>query len=58
MPTHPEPAAPSYEGRRLPRPEEEVVDEGLAFDLGIFVSRRGGYTGTLAVGVDTGTVRR
>ncbi|MUN62647.1 3,4-dioxygenase subunit beta [Kocuria sediminis] len=29
-----------YEGRRLPRPEEEVVDQGLDFDLGTLVSRR------------------
>ena len=30
----------TYEGRRLPRPDEEVVDQGLAFDLGTLVSRR------------------
>ncbi|MEX5272152.1 intradiol ring-cleavage dioxygenase [Kocuria sabuli] len=30
----------TYEGRRLPRPEEEVVDQGLGFDLGTLVSRR------------------
>ena len=33
------PDAPSYQGRVLPRPEEEVVDQGLAFDLGT-LSRR------------------
>jgi protocatechuate 3,4-dioxygenase beta subunit len=30
----------TYEGRRLPRPEDEVVDQGLGFDLGTLVSRR------------------
>ena len=30
----------SYEGRRLPRPEEEVVDQGLAFDIGTLMDRR------------------
>lgn len=30
----------TYEGRRLPRPEEEVVDQGLGFDIGTLVSRR------------------
>ena len=30
---------PSYEGRRLPRPGEEVVDQGLAFDLGTLARR-------------------
>jgi protocatechuate 3,4-dioxygenase beta subunit len=37
-----DPGAPtSYEGRRLPRPDEEVVDQGLGFDLGTLRSRRG-----------------
>ena len=31
---------PSYQGRPLPRPEEELVDQGLAFDLGTLVDRR------------------
>ncbi len=31
---------PVYEGRRLPRPDEEVVDQGLGFDLGTLMSRR------------------
>ena len=31
----------SYEGRTLPRPDEEVVDQGLGFDLGTLHSRRG-----------------
>ncbi|SNY61735.1 intradiol ring-cleavage dioxygenase [Paractinoplanes atraurantiacus] len=29
-----------YEGRRLPRPDEELTDQGLAFDLGTVMSRR------------------
>ncbi|GID30277.1 intradiol ring-cleavage dioxygenase [Paractinoplanes brasiliensis] len=31
---------PVYQGRRLPRPDEEVVDQGLGFDLGTLVNRR------------------
>ncbi|QIM21666.1 intradiol ring-cleavage dioxygenase [Phycicoccus sp. HDW14] len=31
---------PTYEGRPLPRPEDEVVDQGLAFDLGTLFDRR------------------
>lgn len=31
----------SYEGRPLPRPRDEVVDQGLGFDLGTLRSRRG-----------------
>ena len=39
MPTHiPEPdqspQGPRYEGRLLDRPEEEVVDQGVSFDMG------------------------
>ncbi len=30
----------TYEGRRLPRPHDEVVDQGLGFDLGTLRSRR------------------
>ena len=30
----------TYEGRPLPRPHDEVVDQGLAFDLGTLLSRR------------------
>ena len=30
----------SYEGRPLPRPRDEVVDQGLGFDLGTLHSRR------------------
>ncbi|RBL80684.1 3,4-dioxygenase subunit beta, partial [Streptomyces cavourensis] len=28
------PEGPAYEGRLLPHPQEEVVDQGLGFDLG------------------------
>ena len=31
---------PTYQGRALPRPEDEVVDQGLAFDVGTLLSRR------------------
>jgi len=53
----------SYEGRRLPRPEDEVVDQGLGFDLGTLLNRRrmlgifglGATTvGLAACGVSTG----
>jgi protocatechuate 3,4-dioxygenase beta subunit len=40
VPQHPQPAVPTYEGRPLPRPEEEVVDQGLVFDMGTHLSRR------------------
>lgn len=44
---------PTYEGRPLARPEEEVVDQGLAFDLGTLMSRRRllGVLGLGAAGV-------
>jgi protocatechuate 3,4-dioxygenase beta subunit len=29
-----------YEGRVLPRPDEEIVEQGLAFDVGTMVTRR------------------
>ena len=32
--------APTYEGRPLPRPDDEVVDQGLGFDVGTLLSRR------------------
>ncbi|WP_369134798.1 intradiol ring-cleavage dioxygenase [Modestobacter sp. I12A-02662] len=34
------PSGLAYEGRRLPRPHEEVADQGLGFDLDTLVSRR------------------
>ncbi|MCX5035558.1 intradiol ring-cleavage dioxygenase [Streptomyces coelicoflavus] len=37
---HQTPDGPAYQGRLLPHPEEEVVDQGLKFDLGTLVSRR------------------
>jgi protocatechuate 3,4-dioxygenase beta subunit len=38
---HPRPdRTPIYEGRPLPRPDEELVDQGLGFDVGTLLSRR------------------
>ncbi|MGY4858608.1 intradiol ring-cleavage dioxygenase [Cryobacterium sp. AP23] len=34
------PDGPSYEGRLLARADDEVVDQGVAFDLGTLMSRR------------------
>lgn len=34
------PAGPAYQGRLLPRPDDEVVDQGLSFDVGTLFSRR------------------
>jgi protocatechuate 3,4-dioxygenase beta subunit len=31
---------PTYEGRLLPRPDEELVDQGLGFDVGTLLGRR------------------
>jgi protocatechuate 3,4-dioxygenase beta subunit len=39
MPDH-IPEAPTYEGRRLARPTEEVVDQGAGFDVRTLISRR------------------
>ena len=53
---HPDPArepedlAPRYQGRPLVRPEEEVVDQGLGFDLETLFARRTMLRG-LGVGV-------
>jgi protocatechuate 3,4-dioxygenase beta subunit len=38
MPHHDD--RPAYQGRPLPRPDEELVDQGLAFDVGTLMSRR------------------
>lgn len=38
-PTH-TPDGPRYQGRPLHRPDEEVVDQGLPFDVGTLVTRR------------------
>jgi protocatechuate 3,4-dioxygenase beta subunit len=35
------PAGPAYEGRLLVRADEEVVDQGVAFDIRTLISRRG-----------------
>ncbi|WP_150462425.1 dioxygenase family protein [Nesterenkonia ebinurensis] len=35
------PEGPSFEGRLLQRPQEEVVDQGASFDLQTLISRRG-----------------
>ncbi|MEZ5092992.1 intradiol ring-cleavage dioxygenase [Nocardioides sp.] len=44
MPTSPEPtptpAGPAFEGRLLPRPDDEVVDQGAGFDVATVFSRR------------------
>ena len=45
--------ARTYEGRELPRPDDEVVDQGLGFDVGTLLNRRSllaaaGSTGLLA----------
>ena len=34
------PDGPTYEGRKLDRPDEEVVDQGVRFDLGTLINRR------------------
>jgi protocatechuate 3,4-dioxygenase beta subunit len=58
------PRGPAYQGRLLPRPDEEVVDQGLSFDVGTLFSRRrvlalfgiGAGAATLAAcGVDAST---
>ncbi|WP_420113950.1 intradiol ring-cleavage dioxygenase [Pseudactinotalea sp.] len=51
--TGPEPdqttRGPSYQGRLLPRPDEEVVDQGLRFDVRTLMTRRG-VLGAFGVG--------
>jgi hypothetical protein len=42
----------TYEGRALPRPQEELVDQGLVFDVGTLLSRRG-LLGMLGLGAAT-----
>lgn len=46
------PAGPAYQGRLLPRADEEVVDQGVAFDLGTLFSRRG-VLGLVGLGAAT-----
>ena len=43
------PDGPMYEGRLLDRADEEVVDQGVAFDIGTLVNRRS-MLGILGVG--------
>ena len=40
MTTAPQDTGPTYEGRPLPRPGEELVDQGLGFDVATLLSRR------------------
>lgn len=40
MTTGPQHTGPTYEGRPLPRPGEELVDHGLGFDVATLLSRR------------------
>lgn len=46
------PQGPSYEGRLLDRPDDEVVDQGVGFDLRTLVSRRG-ILGLVGLGAGT-----
>lgn len=43
------PAGPTYQGRLLPHPDDEVVDQGAAFDVATLVTRRG-LLGLVGVG--------
>jgi protocatechuate 3,4-dioxygenase beta subunit len=56
MPQIPEPdhtpAGPTYEGRLLVRPDDEVVDQGAGFDVRTLVTRRR-LLGLVGVGVGT-----
>lgn len=49
---HITPDGPAYQGRLLPHPDEDVVDQGLQFDLATLLSRRG----VLAIGLGAGAV--
>ena len=55
LPGNPGASPPTYQGRLLARPDEEVVDQGLRFDIETLMDRRRalqlfGYAG-LSVGV-------
>ncbi|MGY1771016.1 intradiol ring-cleavage dioxygenase [Blastococcus sp. SYSU D00813] len=50
--SHPSSPGPTFEGRPLPRPGEELVDQGLGFDVGTLMSRRR-LLGLLGVGAAT-----
>lgn len=47
------PAGPAYEGRLLPRRDDEIVDQGAGFDATTLITRRRVLT---AVGIGAGTV--
>lgn len=59
MSTFPEPEStpegPAYEGRLLERVDEEVVDQGVRFDLATLMSRRG-MLSVLGLGVGAATL--
>ncbi len=46
------PGGPSYEGRLLDRPDDEIVDQGVGFDLRTLVSRRS-VLGLVGLGAGT-----
>src|SRR4051812_5222536 len=48
----PQQPPPTFEGRVLPRPDEELVDQGLGFDVGTLLSRRR-LLGLLGIGAAT-----
>lgn len=47
------PTGPTYEGRALARREDEIVDQGAAFDAGTIITRRRVLS---AVGIGAGTI--
>lgn len=46
------PQGPTYEGRPLDRPDEEIVDQGAPFDVRTLITRRG-ILGLVGVGLGT-----
>lgn len=49
------PSGPAYEGRLLPRPGDEVVDQGVGFDLQTLVTRRS-ILGMVGLGLGAATL--
>ncbi|MGO8608707.1 hypothetical protein ACC848_37680, partial [Rhizobium johnstonii] len=49
------PSGPAYEGRLLPRPGDEVVDQGAGFDLQTLVTRRS-ILGMVGLGLGAATL--
>ncbi|MFV0373549.1 intradiol ring-cleavage dioxygenase [Microbacterium sp.] len=49
------PQGPAYEGRLLDRPDEEVVDQGAAFDIGTLLTRRR-VLSLVGIGLGTATL--